>query len=133
MCSRTLSDRTCKNYGLWINRTATYSYITLEFRYSALSGNPWGGMGIGVLNYSENTDRLRFLESFSDEFVTSNDETKIYLNHARITRPEVFENNMVEKEVTTNFVYGYVQNQDCPFKRPTTHHANPVSSQNSVN
>jgi hypothetical protein len=133
VCSRTLSDSTCKNYGLWVNRTATYNYITLEFRYSALSGNPWGGLGAGALNYTVKTDRLRFLESFSDEFLTSNEETKIYLNHAKITRPEVFENETVQEEVFTNFVYGYVQNQDCPFKRPTTHHEDPVSSQNSVN
>jgi hypothetical protein len=90
-------------------------------------------MGAGGLDYNVNADRLRFLESFSDEFVASNDETKIYLKHARITRPEVFENRTVREEVSSNFVYGYVQNQDCPFKRPTTHHTDPVSSQNSVN
>jgi hypothetical protein len=105
----------------------------LEFRYSALSGNSWSGQGAEALNYTVQTDRLRFLESFSDVFVTSNDETKIYLNNAKITRPEVFENETVQEEVSTNFVYGYLQNQDCPFKRPTTHHEDLVSSQNSVN
>jgi hypothetical protein len=67
----------------------------LEFRYSALPGNPWSGERAEALDYTVNKDRLRFLESFSDVFVTSNDETKIYLNNAKITRPEVFENETV--------------------------------------
>jgi hypothetical protein len=104
----------------------------LEFRYSALSDNPWSGPGAEALDYNVKTHRLRFLESFSDVFMTSNNETKIYLNHSKITKPEKLENETVQKELSTNFVYGYVQNQDCPFKRPTSHHQDPVRSQNSV-